>query len=62
MATLTLKNKRPAAKTRTSEGEKRAPVRGKGVSKPRPTLAQAQAERAEREEQFLQSQQRRERP
>ncbi|WP_349255046.1 pseudouridine synthase [Roseateles caseinilyticus] len=62
MATLTLKNKKPAAKTRTAEGEKRAPVRGKGVSKPRPTLAQAQAERAEREEQFLQSQQRRERP
>jgi 23S rRNA pseudouridine2604 synthase len=63
MATLTLKNKKPAAKTRNAEGEKRAPVRGKGVSKPRPTLAKAQAERAEREERFQQAQQQRnERP
>ena len=62
MATLTLKNKKPAAKTRNAEGEKRAPVRGKGVSKPRTTLAKAQAERAEREAQFQQAQQRRERP
>ena len=65
MATLTLKNKKPAAKTRNAEGEKRAPVRGKGVSKPRTTLAKAQAERAEREAQFQQTQQaqqRRERP
>ncbi len=55
MATLTLKNKKPAAKTsgaRTAEGEKRAPLRGKGVSRPRQTLAQAQAERAERAERF----------
>lgn len=52
MATLTLKNKKPAAKSRNAEGEKRAPVRGKGVSKPRQTLAQAQAERAERAERF----------
>jgi 23S rRNA pseudouridine2604 synthase len=59
MATLTLKNKKPAAKTRNAEGEKRAPVRGKGVSKPRPTLAKAQAERAEREEQFQKAQQQR---
>jgi 23S rRNA pseudouridine2604 synthase len=64
MATITLKGKpNPAAKTRTAEGEKRAPVRGKGVSKPRPTLAKAQAQRAEREEQFQQRQQQRaERP
>jgi 23S rRNA pseudouridine2604 synthase len=63
MATLTLKNKKPAAKTRNAEGEKRAPVRGRGVSKPRTTLAKAKAERAEREEQFQQAQQqRKERP
>ncbi|NCT84960.1 MAG: pseudouridine synthase [Comamonadaceae bacterium] len=63
MATITLKGKpKPAAKTRNAEGEKRAPLRGKGVSKPRTTLAQAQAERAEREEQFQQRQQRKERP
>jgi len=63
MATLTLKNKKPVAKTRNADGENRAPVRGKGVSKPRPTLAKAQAERAEREEQFQKAQQQRnERP
>ncbi|MDR7296392.1 23S rRNA pseudouridine2604 synthase [Pelomonas aquatica] len=64
MATITLKGKpKPAAKTRNAEGEKRAPVRGKGVSKPRPSLAKAQAERAEREEQFQKAQaQRNERP
>lgn len=64
MATITLKGKpKPAAKTRNAEGEKRAPVRGKGVSKPRTTLAKAQADRAEREEQFQKSQaQRAERP
>ena len=54
MATLTLKNKKPAAKTRTADGEKRGPLRGKGVSKPRPTLAKAQADRAERQAQFEQ--------
>ena len=54
MATLTLKNKKPAAKTRTADGEKRGPLRGKGVSKPRTTLAKAQAERAERQAQFEQ--------
>ncbi len=63
MATITLKGKpKPAAKTRNADGEKRAPVRGKGVSKTRPTLAKAQAERAEREEQFQKAQQKRERP
>ncbi len=49
MATITLKGKpKPAAKTRNADGERRAPLRGKGVSKPRPTLAKAQAEREER--------------
>lgn len=64
MATITLKGKpKPTAMTRNAEGEKRAPVRGKGVSKPRPSLAKAQAERAEREEQFQKAQaQRTERP
>lgn len=64
MATITLKGKpKPAAKTRNAEGEKRAPVRGKGVSKPRTTLAKAQADRAEREAEFQKSQQQRnERP
>jgi 23S rRNA pseudouridine2604 synthase len=62
MATITLKGKpKPAAKTRNAEGEKRGPLRGKGVSKPRPTLAKARAERAEREEQFQKAQQQRER-
>ncbi|WP_293501682.1 pseudouridine synthase [Roseateles sp.] len=60
MATITLKGKpKPAAKTRNAEGEKRAPLRGKGVSKPRPTLAKAQAERTEREERFQKTQQQR---
>lgn len=62
MATITLKGKpKPAAKTRKADGEKRAPLRGKGVSKPRPTLAQAQADRAEREARYQQAQQERER-
>jgi 23S rRNA pseudouridine2604 synthase len=56
MATLTLKTKKPAAKTRNADGEKRSPLRGKGVSKPRPTLAKAQAERAERQAAFEQRQ------
>jgi 23S rRNA pseudouridine2604 synthase len=63
MATITLKGKPKPAKTRNAEGEKRAPVRGKGVSNPRPSLAKAQAERAEREAQFQKAQQQRnERP
>ena len=53
MATLTLKKKQPAAKPSDERsakpGERRAPLRGKGAAKPRPTLAQAQAERAERQ-------------
>ncbi|MFG6449775.1 pseudouridine synthase [Roseateles sp. BYS180W] len=45
MATITLKNKAPAARKSSSD---RAPLRGKGVARPRQTLEQAQAERAER--------------
>jgi 23S rRNA pseudouridine2604 synthase len=64
MATITLKGKpKPAAKTRNADGEKRAPVRGRGVSKPRTSLSKAQADRAEREEQYQKAQaQRNERP
>jgi len=50
MATLKLKPKTAAAKT----GERRAPLRGKGVSRPRQTLEQAQTERAERQAAFEQ--------
>lgn len=46
MAQIKLKPKAPGAPTPT-RGD-RTPVRGKGVSKPRPTLAQAQAEREQR--------------
>ncbi len=56
MATISLKGKKPAAPARTESGEKRAPVRGKGVSKPRQTLAQAQAEREQRQAEYLQRQ------
>ncbi|MDI4631469.1 pseudouridine synthase [Pelomonas sp. V22] len=44
MATLKL-NKKPAPRKTTADGEKRAPLRGKGVSRPRQTLEQVQAER-----------------
>ena len=44
MATLKL-NKKPAPRKTNAEGEKRAPLRGKGVSRPRQTLEQVQAER-----------------
>jgi 23S rRNA pseudouridine2604 synthase len=46
MAQIKLKPKAPGAPTPT-RGD-RTPVRGKGLSKPRPTLAQAQAEREQR--------------
>lgn len=46
MAQIKLKPKAPGAPT-PARGD-RTPVRGKGVSKPRPTLAQAQAEREQR--------------
>lgn len=52
MATLKLK-KKPGAAPEPS-GERRAPVRGKGVSRPRQTLQAAQAERAERQAAFEQ--------
>jgi 23S rRNA pseudouridine2604 synthase len=58
MATLKLKT--PAAKksANTTDRERKAPVRGgaSGARKKRPTLAEAQAERAEREAQFQQRQ------
>ncbi|MGM9514389.1 pseudouridine synthase [Roseateles sp. DB2] len=53
MATLTLKKKPAGDSTKTGKtGERRPPVRGGGVSRPRPTLAQAQTERAERQAAF----------
>jgi 23S rRNA pseudouridine2604 synthase len=51
MAT-TLKLKKPATPGARRDAQ-RAPVRGSGPKKPRPTLAQAQAERAQRGEQTL---------
>nr|WP_297387716.1 pseudouridine synthase [uncultured Roseateles sp.] len=57
MATLKLnKNKSADAKSADGpdKGPRRAPLRGQGVNKPRPTLAKAQAERAEREAAFQQ--------
>jgi len=58
MATLKL-NKKPGtapAKKKTSavDGERRAPLRGKGVSRPRQSLEAAQAERQERQAAFEQ--------
>lgn len=54
MATLKLNKKPAAAKKTAPTGEKRAPLRGKGVSRPRQTLEQAQTERAERQAAFEQ--------
>lgn len=54
MATLKLKNKPAAGDTAKPGGERRAPLRGKGLSRPRPTLEQAQSERAERQAVFEQ--------
>ncbi|WP_343639130.1 pseudouridine synthase [Roseateles sp.] len=58
MATLKLNKKNPAgaksAGGKTDAPQRRAPLRGQGVNKPRPTLAQAQADRAEREAAFQQ--------
>ena len=53
MATLKLK-KSPAGAAPASPTDRRAPLRGKGLSRPRPTLEQAQAERAERQASFEQ--------
>ncbi len=58
MATLKLNKTKPAAagssSSNSSSSGYRAPLRGPGVGKPRPTLAQAQAERAERQASFEQ--------
>ncbi|MBV8603053.1 MAG: rRNA pseudouridine synthase [Pelomonas sp.] len=51
MATLKLDKKKPAAAGKTAAAAPRAPLRGKGLSRPRQTLAQAQAERTERQQQ-----------
>jgi len=58
MAT-TLKLKKPAGSGAPTRAAPRAPVRGagSGAKKARPTLAQAQAERAEREAQFRRAEQ-----
>ena len=57
MATLTIKKKnntRPGSKPGAGDApaERRGPLRGKGVSRPRQTLQQAQAEREERQAAF----------
>jgi len=52
MATLTLKKKNNSSSKPSPDGERRAPLRGKGVSRPRQTLEQAQAERQERQAEF----------
>ncbi|MDT8997669.1 pseudouridine synthase [Paucibacter sp. APW11] len=53
MATITLKKKNTSPASKDSKpGERRAPLRGKGVSRPRQTLEQAQAERRERQAAF----------
>jgi len=58
MATLTLKKKnnniRSGSKSGPgpADGERRGPLRGKGVSRPRQTLGQAQADRQERQAAF----------
>ena len=50
MATLTLKKKPAGDSTKTGKsGDRRQPLRGTGVSRTRPTLAQAQTQRAERQ-------------
>ena len=57
MATLKLNKNKSAYATSADgpdKGPRRAPLRGQGVNKPRPTLAKAQAERAEREAAFQQ--------
>jgi 23S rRNA pseudouridine2604 synthase len=52
MATLKLNKKPAAAGAAKPSGEKRAPLRGKGVSRPRQTLEQAQTERREKQAAF----------
>ena len=64
MATLKLNKNAPAKKTaaKTPDGERRAPLRGKGVSRPRQTLEQAQAERQQKQEAFEQRRRQEEAP
>ena len=50
MATLTLKKKSSAVAKTFGRG----PIRGRGIANPRPTIAQAQKERQEREERYQQ--------
>ncbi|MDN3920612.1 pseudouridine synthase [Roseateles violae] len=54
MATLKLNKKAAAPAKKNAEGERRAPLRGKGVSRPRQTLEAAQAERARKQAEFEQ--------
>ncbi|MBB4844299.1 23S rRNA pseudouridine2604 synthase [Paucibacter oligotrophus] len=58
MATLKLNKKKnagpPASSNRNAEGERRAPIRGKGVSRPRQSLEAAKAEREQRQAQYEQ--------
>ena len=58
MATLKLnkKNAGPpgSSRSRNADGEKRAPIRGKGLSRPRQSLERAQSERQERQAQYEQ--------
>jgi 23S rRNA pseudouridine2604 synthase len=54
MATLKLKNNNKPASSRPGE-ERRAPVRGKGVSRPRQSLEAVQKERTERQARFDQA-------
>ncbi|MCV2360935.1 pseudouridine synthase [Paucibacter sp. TC2R-5] len=58
MATLKLnkKNKTGPSGSSRPDGERRPPVRGKGVSRPRQSLERAQAERQERQAQYEQRQ------
>ncbi|MCV2368938.1 pseudouridine synthase [Roseateles oligotrophus] len=58
MATLKLNNKKKSGPNGSSrpDGERRPPVRGKGVSRPRQSLERAQAERQERQAQYEQRQ------
>ncbi|MCV2355855.1 pseudouridine synthase [Paucibacter sp. B2R-40] len=58
MATLKLNNKKKPGPSGSSrpDGERRPPVRGKGVSRPRQSLERAQAERQERQAQYEQRQ------
>ena len=59
MATLKLNKKKnagpPGSSNRNAEGERRAPIRGKGVSRPRQSFEAAKTEREQRQAQYEQS-------